>query len=293
MAVKSHYKIPASLDTSHLDMEIALQNKEGIGLRPMPMRAVMVYVFGIVAGFWILGNGSSPISSATFGLKALTAIIWILFVLFCGKVDKAHQMQIELIPAFLTYMNKSSRVVLTRHINNAAPFYSIAGIESIDDNGRVVKYLDGTYGIWYAVVGSASILLFPEDRDAILLKVDDFYKKLPPDCEIAFMTAKEAQKVARQKAHVVAQYKHMEFADPDMDKLIKEQFNALNNFVGKEFKSLHQYMIVKGDSMESLTVIDNVIRAECENSNLVFKSVTPLYKDDIIQALATIYKEGD
>lgn len=293
MAVKNRYKIPASLDTTHFDMEIALQNKEGIGLRPMPMRMLLVYVVGIIAAVWLITNAASPISHAGPVIQIVFGIVWAAFVMFCGKVDKAHQMQIELIPALLNYLDKSNRMILTRHINNAVPFYNIANIESIDESGRIIKCTDGTYNIWYSVVGSASILLFPDDRDNILLKVDDFYKKIGPDCELIFMTAKEPQKVVRQKAHIVAQYKHLEYKDPDIDKLVKEQFNALHNFVGKEFKSLHQYMVVKGDSIESLTVIDNIIRSECEHSNLVFKSVTPLYQEDIVAALSTIYKEGD
>lgn len=293
MAVKNRYRIPASLDTTHFDMEIALQTKEGLGLKPMPLRSLLVYVFGVIGFVALIAASFSPISAMGVGTKILFGIVWFAFIFFCGKQDKAKQMQIELIPVLLSYLSKVNRVVLTRHINSAGPFYSVVGIDSIDESGRVVKYVDGTYGIWYSVVGSASILLFPEDRDSILLKVDDFYKKIGPDCELIFMTAKEPQKVSRQKAHIIAQYKHKEYSDPDIDKLVKEQFNALNNYVGKEFKSLHQYMIVKGDSLESLAVIDNIIRSECERSNLVFKSVVPLDKDDIEKALMTIYKEGE
>lgn len=293
MAVKNRYRIPASLDTTHFDMEIALQTKEGLGLKPMPLRSLLVYVFGVIGFVALIAASFSPISAMGVGTKILFGIVWFAFIFFCGKQDKAKQMQIELIPVLLSYLSKANRVVLTRHINSAGPFYSVVGIDSIDESGRIVKYVDGTYGIWYSVVGSASILLFPEDRDSILLKVDDFYKKIGPDCELIFMTAKEPQKVSRQKAHIIAQYKHKEYSDPDIDKLVKEQFNALNNYVGKEFKSLHQYMIVKGDSLESLAVIDNIIRSECERSNLVFKSVVPLDKDDIEKALMTIYKEGE
>lgn len=293
MAVKNRYRIPASLDTTHFDMEIALQTKEGIGLKPMPLRILMVYVLGVIGLVAGLMASFSPIAKAGIGIQILFGIVWVAFIFFCGKQDKAKQMQIELIPTLFNYMTKGNRVVLTRHINSAGPFYSIVGIESIDESGRIVKYVDGTYGIWYSVVGSASILLFPEDRDSILLKVDDFYKKIGPDCELIFMTAKEPQRVSRQEAHIIAQYNHMEYTDPDIKKLVKEQFNALRNYVGKEFKSLHQYMIVKADSLEALATTDGIIRSECERSNLVFKSVVPLNEEDIKKALISIYKEGE
>jgi hypothetical protein len=190
-------------------------------------------------------------------------------------------------------MSKSNRNVFTRRSNNAAPFYGIVGIDSIDEDSGVVKYMDGTYGYWYSVVGSASVLLFPEDRDAVLLKVDDFYKKMQPDCEILFVTTKEPQRIVRQQAHLVAQYKALAYADPDIDKIVKEQYNVLTNFVGKEFKSLHQYMILKGDTREALSVANNIVLGECENSSLVIKECTPLYRKDIERVLKTIYAEGE
>jgi hypothetical protein len=274
-------------------MEIAIKSKSGIGLRPLPLRIIAVYAVGIIVLFAACFLDISPLSTVSTKMQIMFAIVWIAFTFFCAKQDKAQQMQIELIPALVNYIGKPNRVVLTRHINNALPFYHIVGIDSIDDSGRIVTYTDGTYGIWYSVVGSASILLFPEDRDAILLKVDDFYKKLGPDCEMEVMTAKEPQKVARQEAHIIAQFKHLEYDDPDIKLLVKEQFNALKNFVGKDFKSLHQYLIIKGDTLESLTLADNIIRSECEKSNLVFKSVQPLYREDIEKALSTIYKEPE
>lgn len=292
MAVKSSYKIPASLDANHLDMEITIQNKEGLGFKPLPMRTIFTWIAGIFILFYTLGD-SSPIASAGTGMEILFAVVWLAFVYVMTNVDKAHQMQIELVPALLAYLSASNRTVLTRKINNAAPFYGIVGIDEIDEDSGVVKYSDGTVGYWYAVVGSASILLFPEDKEAILLKVDDFYKKLQTDCEVIFVTAKEAQKVVRQQAHLIAQYKAMAYSDADIDLLVKEQYNVLTKFVGKEFKSIHQYMILKADDREALSVSNSIVLGECENSTFVFKECEPLYKNDIERVLRTIYTEGD
>jgi hypothetical protein len=293
MAVKSSYKIPASLDETHLNMEIALQNKEGLGFKPLPVRVILVWLAGLLTLVYCCMSSNGIMSQAGTFMKILFAAVWILFLYLMTQVDKSHQMQIELIPALMSYMSKSNRNVFTRRSNNAAPFYGIVGIDSIDEDSGVVKYMDGTYGYWYSVVGSASVLLFPEDRDAVLLKVDDFYKKMQPDCEILFVTTKEPQRIVRQQAHLVAQYKALAYADPDIDKIVKEQYNVLTNFVGKEFKSLHQYMILKGDTREALSVANNIVLGECENSSLVIKECTPLYRKDIERVLKTIYAEGE
>lgn len=293
MAVKESYKIPASLDESYLNMEITLKNKDGIGLKPLPVRVVLIWVASILGMCFLVLNSSSPIAQAGGFVRFLFAVLWILFSILMTRVDDARQMRIELVPSLMNYLPKGNRNVYTRRSNSPGPFYGIVGIEDIDEDTGIVRYMDGTYGYWYSVVGSASILLFPEDRSSILSKVDDFYKKLQTDCEIIFVTTKEPQKVIRQQAHLTAQYNNLGYTDPDIDKLYKEQFNILKDYVGKEFKSLHQYMILKGDTREALSVTNNIIKSECENSKLVFKECMPLYREDIEGVLRTIYAEGE
>lgn len=294
MAAKESYKIPASIDESYMDMEITLKNKDGIGLRPLPIRVVLLWVASILILLFIVTNEHSPVQHMGLGIKILFSALWVAFTYLMTRTDDTRQMRIELVPPLMSYLSKSDRNVYTRRSNSPGPFYGIVGIEDIDETTGVVKYMDGTYGYWYSVVGSASVLLFPEDRAMILSKVDDFYKKLQPDCEIIFVTTKEPQKVVRQQAHLKAQYDNLDpkYHDPDIDKLYKEQYNVLTNFVGKEFKSLHQYMILKGDTREALSVINSIVKSECSNSKLVFKECMPLYQSDIEAVLRTIYADG-
>lgn len=290
---KRSYKIPATLADNYLNMEIALQSKDGVGLKPLPIRVILVWILGLFGLFFFEMNAKSVLTEASILVRLVFAAAWVALVLTMTKVDKSHRMQLELIPTILKYMQKSNRHVLTRRTSNAGPFCGIVGIESIDEKTGRVKYLDGTYGYWYAVVGTASVLLFPDDRDAILDRVDDFYKKIQSDCEIIFMTAKEPQRVAKQTAHLIAQYKALAFKDPDIDTLVQEQYKVLTEFVGKEFKSLHQYMIIKGDNEEALSAINNIVMGEYQNSALMLKQCAALYRPEIENALRLVYAEGD
>lgn len=291
MAKKS-YKIPASLNENHLNMEIALQTKDGVGLKPLPVRVILVWLFGLLAGFYMVMNASSVIAQASVFTRVLFTAVWIGFIFVLSKVDRSHKMAIELIPALLIYLQKSNRYVIARRTANAGPFYSIVGIRSIDSKTGLVTYVDGTYAYWYSVVGTASVLLFPEDRDAILDRVKDFYDKLGSDCEILFMTTKEPQKVQYQTAHLMAQYKALTpevKEDEDMKLIVREQYKIMTEFVGKKFKSLHQYMIIKGDNEESLSAINNIIMSEVYSSSLMLKQCTALYEKDIENVLKLIY----
>ena len=97
------------------------------------------------------------------------------------------------------YVPGSARKVLTRRNSQAAPFHSIVGISEIAKDG-LIQYADGRVGRAYLVVGSASVLLFEDDKKAILDRVDSFWRKVSTDVEFTFMTTKEPQRTYRQVA---------------------------------------------------------------------------------------------
>lgn len=289
---KKTYKIPASLSENYMDMEIALQTKDGVGFKPLPVRVILVWLFGLLVCFYVTMNGKSIVAQASTGTRVLFALVWIAFLWIMAKVDKAHQMQLELLPALLQYLQKSNKYVVTRRSANAGPFYSIVGVKSIDPTTGMVTYVDGTKAYWYSVVGTASVLLFPDDRDAIIDRVQDFYDKIGSDCEIIFMTTKEAQRVQQQTEYLMRQYQALTpeiHDDPDIQLLVRERYKIMTEFVGKRFKSLHQYMIIKGDDEDALSAINNVIMAEVQSSSLMFKECVPLYQKDIESAGKIIY----
>ena len=286
---KLSYKIPADMDSNYMDMEIALQ-KDNMGLRPTPVRVILTCLVSLLlACYLVLGKGSIIKEGGTL-VVILFCICWGALTILIVKRDGTNKMQIEFLPALLNYLPKSSRKVVTRKSANANPFFTIAGIESVDQKSGMVKYTDGTYAYWYEVVGSASILLFPEDRDAILDRVDQFYRNVEPSCEIIFMTTREPQKVVTQLAHLIAQYNHLNYKSIDMNNLVTEQYKLLTEFVGKEFKSTHQYMILKGDSRDALTSVKNLVLTEAENSSMMFKQCIPMYEEDLKAPLSLIYQ---
>ena len=61
MAVKESYKIPTSIDESYMNMEITLKNKEGIGLKPLPIGFILIWICSILAAVFLVANEHSPI----------------------------------------------------------------------------------------------------------------------------------------------------------------------------------------------------------------------------------------
>lgn len=285
---KQSYKIPDSLDKTFADLEITVQNKDGIGARPIPIKQIVLYVVSILACFWFLNK--TFMGGASFGLRILMAILWIFMTMVLLKKDGTGLMQYTLVKTMLDYIPKAMRYVVTRNNAKANEFYKIAGIKSIDERNGLIEYEDGTYGYVYGVVGTGSVLLFEADRDAILDRVDNFYRKMKTEYEMIFITSKEPQKVEKQLAHFQKIEDNLEVRDPDLIALAKMQREYIKDYVGGRFRSIHQYLIIKADNLEALTVGKNMLQAEVEGSSLMIKHCTALFDKDIYELLRTIYR---
>lgn len=280
--MKQIYKIPDNLDKSFGDIEIAIKTDDGVGIKPIPIKVIIAYFVSIILGFWLLSN--TFISAGGFFLKFCFVILWILFTVLLVRVDKTKQMGYQLVLAIGEYLPKSARNVITRSSSSAASFSSIAQIDSIDDDTGLIKFTDNTYGYVYSVVGSASILLFDEDRTAIINRVDNFFKKMKNDYELIFITKKEPQKILTQAGYLKQRYDNLK--NEELKALAEMEFKALRNNIGN---SIHQYLILKADSLEGLEIGRNMLLSECENSKMFIKHCSAVFDDDLYGVFKSIF----
>jgi hypothetical protein len=285
---KDRYSVPVSLDRSILDHELSLSNKS-FHMKPLPMKVIFTYVGSIVVLMWLLTG--TPLKGSSFGFLALITIWWIAATAYFAAYSKTKEMRMNQIGALLDYVPKKSRRVLTRSDSRTGPFQSIVGIQSVDESTGLITYVDGMVGQAYSVVGSASRLLFDQDRDAILNRNDRFYRKLEPGVEWVFVTTKEPQRVYAQVAALEKrnQALPLEARDPELVALMDEQYESLRSYVGSSFFSIHQYLILIARNEEELRKAHNLLDSEAADSSLMFKQVSMLTYDETIDLLATHY----
>lgn len=283
---KQVYKIPTSLNRTFLDHEIALSGG-GFQAKPLPMKVLLFWAASILTLFWVAS--STFVASASWWLIALVVIWWLLTTAFLGQYSKTKEMKYMSVPALLAYVPVTARRVLTRKSTNPSAFYSVVGIDNVNETG-LIKYADGTFGQGYLVVGSASILLFEEDRKSILTRVDTFWRKVDTTCEYTFVTTKEPQRVYHQIANLERRNLAMQTRDPELKELLDEQYDILKDYVGDQFKSIHQYLLLKGDNMEALRRAHTVLQAEVESSSLMIKGCTMLNGSEVTEMLTVLYK---
>ena len=96
----------------------------------------------------------------------------------------------------------------------------------------------------------------------------------------------------RQVDSLMRRYANLKTADPELRNLAEEEFRILKDFVGHQFKSIHQYMLVKSKNKEALTVSVSILQSEVENSALMIRQCVPLEKKDVIEMYQSVYKKG-
>lgn len=286
MAVKASYGIKTPMLSTALDTEITLQ-KDGVGLRPLPIKFVIITIISGV--LCMKATMSEMVSVGNMVQKTVFVCMWITMTILLFMSDKTKRMNVQNIISLLNYLAiPSNRRVITRRNVPATAMLDMCNIKNIDESGTI-KFADHHYGYMYRVTGSASVLLFDTDKNQIINAVDNFYRKIDANTEFIFMTLKESQKIYNQAVAVKHRYNKLDVYDPDLNDLCNNQLVMLRDVVGKKYQSIHQYMIVKADSLESLTAAKITLMSELDSSGLFIRRCIPLYKDEILEALASVY----
>lgn len=286
MAIKQSYGIKTAMLSNALDTEVTLQ-KDGVGLRPLPIKFVIITIISAV--LCMKCTMSEMVSVGNMIQKALFVCMWLAMTVLLFMSDNTKRMNFQNIISLVNYIAiPSNRRVITRRDSPATAMLDMCNIKSIDKSG-VIKFADRNFGYMYRVTGTASVLLFDEDKKQIINAVDNFYRKIDANTEFIFMTLKEPQKIYNQAAAVKYRYNKLKLYDNDLNDLCNNQLVMLREVVGKKYQSIHQYMILKADSMEALLAAKITIQSELDSSGLFIKRCIPLYDDEILDALATVY----
>lgn len=288
--MKNVYRIATSLDRSYLDVEVALQAKSGVGLRPLPLYTIFVWIVAIFGSFLAVSSTVLPLQYLPLPLKGVFMLACIAFAYVAMSRDAGNQTRVMAIRNMATYMFvKPSRILKTRSTDPATMLYRLVGIKEINKKTGMVTYLDGTVAYFYRVVGNASALLFDSDKDAVITRVDNFYRKMPDYIRCEIITVKEPQKVVTNKVRLKQLYAELRTRDKDLIDIMQQSYKNLDEYVGGEFKSIHQYMGLFAGSKEYVNKAHAILVNETQGSGLMMSSVEPLYEDDVIRLMHTIY----
>ncbi|MEW1881949.1 MULTISPECIES: hypothetical protein [Rhodococcus] len=283
---KSSYKIPVSIDRSRLDHKITLQAFQ-LKSKPLSIKIILYWVLFVFVTAWVVLQ--SPLSAAPWIVLVFLVIWMTVTAAVLGKQTKTGDMKFMQLPALLEYIPTRKRKVMTRTNSKPYGFLSIVGIKDVEASG-IIRYVNGDVAQLYSIVGSASALLFEGDRNAIIRRVDNFHQKIDSGPSWCYMTTKESQRVFQQIAAIEHQNRELRHRDPELLALEQEKLDVLVNDVGGQFSSLHQYLLVRATSMKELKAAHRVLRAERENSSLMFRRCELLNGPDGLEVLRSVYQ---
>lgn len=288
--MKQSYKIPYSLNKHRGDMEIAIQNKDGIGFKSTPVKIILFYLVAFLCAVFCLTGSFPLVKTLALPFRVVMAILFFAFAWVITQKDAAGMPRYAVLFELSRFMFvKGSRIIRSRNTDKWDTIYITLGIRNIDAKSGLISYLDGTVAYMYRVVGTASALLFEEDKARIIDRVDNFYRRILDNVTYEYITVKEPQKCNLQKYNLQQLNKRLTTDDPDLKNLLKDEYNVLRDFVGNDFKSIHQYLLIKCDNEEDLMRAHTMLRNECSNSSLMFTEVEFLYKKEIIRMLNCVY----
>lgn len=279
---KQRFKIPTTLDVSYFDMEFSLKSKNGVGInKPVSAKVVLFTLFALFAWFYLvfqtfIGKGGVPI------IIGFT-ICWVILSILLVRADKTKRMGLELVFSMINYLPKSSRYVPVRMSDSMYPLQALLNVKSVDPEDGRIHFLDGQIGHVYHIVGSASSLMFEQDKQIILDKVDSFYRKLPVEVEVIYDTVYEGHVVDEQLEAVKEDMKNLNKKSKGLQALLQERHDilkyAINNNQG--LTSLHQYLIVRAPSESALREFENLLIGDVEGSGLMFRLAKTLNYDEV------------
>ncbi|MCC2249010.1 hypothetical protein JUJ52_03435 [Virgibacillus sp. AGTR] len=269
---KQRFKIPTTLDVSYFDMEFNVKSKNGVGLnRPVLAKTILFTLLAAFCWFYLvfqtfIGKGGIPV---VIGFT----ITWTVLSVLLAKADKTNRTGLELMFSMINYLPKTGRYVPVRMSDSVHPFKYLLNVDTVDPEDGRIHFLDGQIGHCYHIVGSASELMFEQDKQTILDKVDAFYRKLPVGVEVIYDAVYEGHSVEDQLQAVKQTKQDLNVKSKGLNTLLKEQHDilkyAINNNQG--LTSLHQYLVVRAPSESTLVEFENLLIGDVEGDGLMFR----------------------
>lgn len=289
---KQRFRIPSSLDVSYFDMEFHLKTKNGLGVSK-PVSAKTLFA-GFIAIFgWFYLTFQTFIGKGGIGYAILFTLLYATLVTLLVKSDRTGRMGLELILSLASYLPKHGRLVKTRLTDTVDGVHGIFNIDRIDVEDGLIQFADKRVGRVYHVVGSASSLLFEDDKHVILDKVESFYRKLAPGTEVVYDTVYEGHAVDEQLATVRAEADALKTRSDGLYYLLAERENilekAINNSQG--LASLHQYVLVMASNEVALRDFDNLVMGDVEQDGVMFRLARTLTYDETVRYLRRLVSE--
>ena len=288
------FMIRTSLDESALDITLPIGNKSHFGGREWTVRMMAILAIAAVAYIGLLTHSPLGPTSGGFLGSFIGSIGYWYFIALIVAPTQSQEIGMSYLLSFGPYFSKSLQNVSTRNVAYEKPVSNLFAIaeNGIDVNGGI-HYTDGSVGRIYELVGNASAMMFPSDRYRILDDTRTFYRAIRSSTAFTIDTVRLPQRIKPQLKAKDIQIQNLNplLKGTGLEKLLREEKRVLQAFVGKQFLTIHQYMIVHSTSEQELTTFDNWIDSQLTMGSTYMKTARRLdSEEEVVSYFGSIFK---
>lgn len=290
---KAGYKIAASLDQNQLDRMINLSTNPNSPLGLISVKTLLAYL--ATGAFVGLGFKMGMYKGNGFVFNVIYISLTFLFVSRLINTTRTGELSYTNLLALTDYIPSYMKKVSTTRNSPVNAFYQMYGIASVDDKTGDIRFLNGDFGAMLSVSGSGSILVFEEDQSDIVDAADNFWRKIDVGMSILQITIKEGQRVDLQLGNyqrrwdAIARTKIDSTTKNLLGDLMDAEVGLLANDVSMNYRSTHQYWLLRAKSGEALKSLKNLIKHDIENSGLMLKTARTQYYDDVVRVSRSMF----
>lgn len=289
--MRDSFSIRQPINISGFDMVINPTSEQSI---IQIKREITLKVMGLAAGFfflWLALMFDSPLKNGGFlaSLIWTTGYVWLVDLLIAPTMTR--ELGLNLIPVSVHYSNNALRDISSQLGDDAAAFAAIVAPAGVMDDGTIV-FKDQSVGRVYDLVGNASMQMFDDDRNAVLRQVGRFYRGIKPLVHLVFDSVQSPQRV---QAQLLAKDKQLQQLPSSVKPLAPVRNLALfeklvlRDYVGHDFRSLHQRLVVVAPNKEILKPVEDLLAAHAQRDGNFVKDYRPFDYDETIDYFHDFY----
>lgn len=285
---RSTYTIRTSLNDSWWDLVINPSSngiKRDITLRTFAciILASIVYIF-LITKPTLLHAGL--LSQVLFSISYFWIILWFV------TPSKTQILGTHYVVVMFNYLFSGvSKHIVTRSNSKAMPVYTLFGIKEIQNDGQIL-YANDEVGVCLDVAGNASVLMFNEDKEAILDHTSKFFSNLPINSTIILDTSTSPQKIDKQMKAKESQKNNMVLKNSNLSKLIDLQ-NTMLDFVSTHNNTLHQFLWIRSSDIEEIKKVKEQLSMHARSANGYVSEYRQLKQEELIEYLSNVYSDKE
>lgn len=285
--IKRQYSIPKSIDRGPIDMPISLR-KGSVG----PKRLITVgFLLGmiLVVGLWAyLAFQMVRHEFGIFYAILFTISYWVFAGAMIKRQRSGERGYKWLMPTINYWFSGKQRFIITRGHAGESEVMKLkftVPVETWEEQSGLIRFTDGSVAYMLDVIGNGSSALFQDDVEHIISTFEAYLKQLKQGTTVTVVSRQAAQDASIQIENLERQRK--ENQNKAVDFLIAKKLDILKNFVQNEFKSIHQYIVLRARNEDTL---ENELKwlNQQYNQNL-FRDMTLLRGSQLVARLRNFF----